>query len=88
MTAAPGVTPVPLSDTFCGLRAALSPMVRLAPRLPGTVGVKVTLMVHETLVPKLAGQLLVWGKSPAFVPVTEMLVMLSEAVPLLVSVTG
>src|SRR5713226_7348650 len=82
------VTPVPLRDTVCGLLAALSVIVTLALRLPAAVGVKVTLMLQEALTPKLAGQLLVWAKSPAFVPVTVILAMLSVTVPLLVSVTG
>jgi hypothetical protein len=35
----------------------------------------------------LLGQVLVWAKSPALVPVRPMLLMLRAALPLLVSVT-
>src|SRR5947209_18957050 len=66
-------------------------MVTLALRVPVAVGVKVTLMVQEALaasVLELLGQVLVWAKSPALVPVRPMLLMVRAALPLLVSVTA
>src|SRR6266566_5530746 len=71
LTAGAGVMPVPLKATLCGLPVALSASVRLALRAAATVGVKVTLTVQEApaaSVLGLVGQLLVWAKSPAFVP--------------------
>src|SRR5260370_1438951 len=65
-------------------------MVTLAPRLPLALGVNVTLIVQEALAASvlgLSGHGLVWAKSPAFVPVTAMLLIVKAAVPLLVSVT-
>ena len=84
------MTPVPLSVTLCGLPAALSLIVTLAPRLPLADGVKVTLIVQlapAASVLGLMGQVLVCAKSPAFVPATVMLVIVRAAVPLFVSVT-
>src|SRR5438874_2124413 len=81
---------VPLKGTLCGLPDALSLMDKLAVRVPVAVGVKVTLTVHEApaaSVLGLIGQLLVWAKSLALVPVSPMLVMVRAPVPLLVSVT-
>ena len=86
-----GVTPVPLSARFCGLSVALSVRVTLALRLPVAEGVKVTLTVQDALIANvlgLAGQLLVWAKSLALLPVSAMLLMLNAAVPLLMSVTA
>ena len=40
------VVPVPLSDTCCGLPAALSVTLRAALRVPLAVGLKVTLIVQ------------------------------------------
>jgi hypothetical protein len=40
------VVPVPLSETFCGLPAALSVKLRAAVRVPLAVGLKVTLIVQ------------------------------------------
>src|SRR5205823_1050222 len=82
-----GETPVPLSATFCGLSAALSVMVTLALREPLAEGVKVTVIMQVPLAARLLGQLLVWVKSLAFVPVTAILLIVNAAVPLLVSVT-
>src|SRR5437660_901588 len=66
-------------------------MVTLALREPVAVGVKVTLMVQEAPAAsalQLLGDLLVWAKSPALVPVRAMLLMVRAALPLLVSVTA
>src|SRR5947199_59778 len=62
-------------------------MLRVAPRPFAATGVKVTLMVQLAPAARLAGQVLVWAKSPALVPVTLTPLMFSAAVPLLVSVT-
>src|SRR6266567_963548 len=82
--------PVPLKATLCGLSAALSVIVRLALSTAATVGVKVTLIVQEApnaSVLGLMGQLLVWAKSPAFVPPMLIAVRVKAPVPLSVSVT-
>jgi hypothetical protein len=62
-------------------------MATLAVRLPVAEGLKVTLMLQLALAARLAGQVLVWLKSLALVPVSPMLLMLRDAVPLLVKVT-
>jgi hypothetical protein len=82
--------PVPLRLTVCGLPAALSVIDTLAVSLLVVDGVKVTLMVQllpAARVLGLTGQVLVWAKSPEFVPVRLMLLIVKAAVPLLVRVT-
>jgi hypothetical protein len=79
--------PVPVNDTVWGLPLALSVMERLAVRLFLFVGVKVTLRVQLDPAATLVPQVFVWLKSPLFVPVIVMLVMLSDAVPVLDKVT-
>lgn len=84
------VTPLPVRATLCGDPAALSLIVTLALRLPVADGENVTLIVQfapAANVLGLAGHVLVWAKSPALVPLITTLVMVSAAVPLLVSVT-
>jgi hypothetical protein len=64
-------------------------MSSVALRVPAAVGVKVMLIVQEALTASVldpVGQLLVWAKSPGFVPPSAMLLMLSGTVPELVSV--
>ena len=80
-------TPVPVRLTDCGELLALSVMVTDAVRAPFVVGLKVTLMVQPAPTAMVAPQLLVCEKSPLLVPVTAMLVLVRDAVPLLVSVT-
>ena len=64
--------PVPVRGTVCG--ETLSVIV-MAPVLePVAAGVKVTLTVQLVLLPRLAGQLLVWAKSP--LPVMTILLIL------------
>ena len=90
VTAGAETTPVPLSVTVCGLPVALSVMLTLALRAPDAAGVKVTLMAQfapAASVLGLSGQAEVVAKSAAFVPPDAMLVMVSGAVPLFVSVT-
>jgi len=43
------VVPIPLSETFCGLPAALSVTLKVALRLPDAVGLNVMLMVQLAL---------------------------------------
>src|SRR5579883_1250557 len=84
-----GVRAMPVTATFSGLSAALSVIVTLALRLPLAVGEKVTLIVQEALTASVLeplGQVLVVWKSAALVPVVVMLLMLSGAVPTLLSV--
>ena len=48
-----------------------------AERAPVAVGLKVTLIVQLKPAPTLVPQVFVWAKSPGFVPVMLMLLMLS-----------
>lgn len=59
-----------------------------AERAAAEAGVKVTVMVQVAPAAREAPQLLLWPKLLEFVPVTEMLVMVSTAVPGLESVMG
>ena len=62
--------------------------VRVALRAPVVEGLNVTLIVQLAAAARDAPQVVaVSGKSPASVPVTAMLVIVSAAVPTLVSVT-
>ncbi len=94
MTAGAGVElrPVPVRGTVWGLPLALSEMLTLAVRVPLAVGVKVTLIVQLTLaatLPPDVGQVVpdASTKSPGFVPVMLMLVMVRVALPKLLSST-
>jgi hypothetical protein len=83
-----GAVPVPVRVTVCGLLEALSVIVTVAARLPVAEGVNVTLIAQFAPAATDVAQVLVWLKSPLLVPVTAMLVMDSEALPLFVSVTA
>jgi hypothetical protein len=83
-----GATPVPVRLTAWGLPLALSVIVTAALRAPVAVGLNVTLMVQLAAAATLVPQVLVWLKSPLFVPVMAMLVMLSAAVPVFERVTA
>lgn len=76
------VTPVPLTDTVCGLPAALSENETVPLRLPVVVGTKVTLMAQFAPAASVEPQVFVWAK---FAP-AEILAIVSAAVPELVSV--
>jgi len=65
-----GKTPTPVSGTDCGLPGALSLMVTVASRVPVVAGVKVALILQVLFGDREEGQLLVWAKSPLFVPPT------------------
>jgi hypothetical protein len=75
--------PFPASVIVCGLSDALSVMFTEPYRSPGTVGVKVTLMMQLAPTARLAPQVLVWAKSP----LAEMLIMIKVALPVFVRVT-
>src|SRR5207249_1822137 len=76
---ATGAKPTPARLTSCcALPKLLSLMARVAVRLNGAVGVKVTLMAQLALAARVAGltgQLLVGAKSPLLVPVVVMLLI-------------
>ena len=59
-----------------------------AERLPVAAGVKMTLMVQLALAATEVPQLLVWAKSAAFAPVSEIAVMERGALPVLDSVNA
>ena len=61
-------------------------MFEVAVRLPVAWGVNVTEIVHFFLLATLLPQVLVWAKSPGFVPVNVMLVILRAIGRLLVRV--
>src|SRR6266849_4591926 len=86
-----GVTPVPVSDTDCGLPAASSVMVTVAVRALAAVGVKVRLRTQLAPAASVAPLMQVVpeasAKSPALVPPSTAVAMLRGAVPLLVRVT-
>ena len=80
----PGVDAMPVPDnvTECGLPGASLVTVSAPVRGPVAVGVNVTLIVHVALAARLAGQALVWLKSPE----ATMELTLSSALPVLVRV--
>lgn len=79
--------PLPVRATVCGLPAALSVMVSVPVLLPRALGVIVTLMLQLAPAATEVPHVLVCAKSPLLVPVIAMLLMVSAASPLLVSVT-
>jgi hypothetical protein len=79
---------VPETETCCGLPASLSVKVSVAVRVPEAVGLKSMPMVQVEEAARLDPQLFCEiKKSPAFVPVNAMLLMLTAELPVLVSVT-
>src|ERR1700694_2310344 len=85
-----GAVPVPLNATVCGLPLALSAIDSVAARLPAAVGGKVALTVRlapAASVFGLSGQAWPGVKSPGLVPPTVTLLIVSGALPLLVTVT-
>jgi hypothetical protein len=79
--------PVPLSATVCGLPAALSVIFMEAVRIPVAEGVKVMLAVQLAPGATELPHVLVREKSPALGPVTRMLAIFKDALPLLVTET-
>jgi len=80
--------PAPEIVADCGEPAALSATEIAALKVAADAGAKVTVMVHVAPAASEAGQLLVWPKLLALVPVTEMLVMMRGVLPGLDSVIG
>ena len=74
--------PLPVRGTDCGLSGALSVIVMDPSRRPTALGVKAIVMMQLAPGARLLPQVLVWAKSP----LATMLVMVSTAVPQLVSV--
>ena len=68
-----GTVPVPLRATDCRPPLELSVITTEAVRAPWAVGANETLIVQPALGAIAAGQLFVSLKSPAYVPLTEML---------------
>src|SRR2546427_358674 len=85
-----GVTPVPVSDTDCGLPAASSGMVTVAGRAPaaggGEGGLRTQLAPAASVAPLMQVVPEASAKSPALVPPSTAVAMLMGAVPLLVRV--
>jgi hypothetical protein len=81
-----GGVPVPVRAAEWGEPEALSTTETAAVSTAAEAGVKVTVIVQEEPAASEAPQLLVWPKLLALVPVTEMLVTVSGAVPGLESV--
>jgi hypothetical protein len=64
-------------------------MTTAALRVPVAAGLNVTLIEHDALTAKVldpVGQLLVWAKSPGFVPTKAILLMVRAVVPVLCTV--
>jgi hypothetical protein len=80
--AAAGEIPVPVSEADCGLPTPLNATVTFPVRVPVTVGVNVTLIVHIPDAAIVVPQLLVCAKSP----LATTLVMLTAVAILLVAV--
>ncbi len=90
VNAVTGAVPVPVSGTSCGELGSLSATLRFAVSAACVVGVNVTLIVQFAPAVNVAGevpQVFVWLKSPAFAPVKERLMPVSEVVPPSVNVT-
>jgi hypothetical protein len=84
-----GAWPEPLSAMFCGLPDASSVTATLAARLPPAPGVNVAEIVQDppaASVEGAIGQSFDCAKSAALAPVTAMLLMVSAALPVFVSV--
>ena len=83
-----GVTPVPDSAALSGLLEALVRKIRVADRAPKTVGMNVTLTAQLSPGPRLAPQVFAeMAKSPGLAPPRVMLVIVTVAGPVFVSVT-
>jgi hypothetical protein len=80
--------PIPEMAADCGEPAALSATEIAALKVAADAGVKVTVIVQVAPAASEAGQLLVWPKLLALVPVTEMLVMMRGVLPGLDSAMG
>ena len=81
------IVAIPLSGTFCGLPAALSVMLSADVRVPLAVGLNVTLMVQLAPAVNELPQVWVCAKSPPFVPVIAIPLIVKVVVPVFLSVT-
>jgi hypothetical protein len=79
--------PMPLKLIICGLAPPLSAIDTEAVRVPGCLGWNVRVTVQLAFAPSVPPHVFDNRKSPWFVPVTLMLLMLNVVVPTLVSVT-
>ena len=87
MACGAGVTvPVPLSAADCGEPEELSVTVIAAVKLAAESGAKVTEIVQLAEAASVAPQVVVSAKSAGFVPVSEMAIPVSVALPVLESV--
>jgi len=84
---ASGAAPVPVRPTVCGAPDALSAIESVALKLPTEPGVKTTEMGQLEPAASDAPQVFVWAKLVAPEPPRVMAVMLSAALPVLLSVT-
>jgi hypothetical protein len=79
--------PVPVRVTCCGLAGSESATRRVAVRVRRAVGRNVTLMVQLLPTPRLVPHVVVSLKSPAFVPVSEIVIPVNVVVPRFRTVT-
>ena len=79
-------TAVPVRGTNCGEPVALLVRLTVAVLVPEAVGLKVTLMEQVAFTARVAGQVVVWAKSPGAVPASMILIPVRSPVPLLVRV--
>ena len=79
--------PVPVKVTSAGLDGSESSTRSVAARAPVAVGLKRTAIVQLPFAPNVAPQLLVWEKSPGFVPVIVIPEIVSVSGPTLVRIT-
>lgn len=86
MAAGELAVPVPARTDVCGLPVALSLTLRVAARAPAAVGLNVTLIVQLLPEERLDPQLVVFEKSPVFVPEIEIDICLKLELPELLRV--
>ena len=82
-----GYTPAPLRKTICGEPLALSVIVSVAAMGPAVAGVKLPTIVQAAPAARLAPHGFGNSNAEEFVPETTILVIVSAALPVLVSVT-
>lgn len=75
------VTPVPVSEAVCGEPVALSATLSVAVSVPVVVGVKVRTMLQLLVAASVVPQVVVSLKDVALVPVSEIAMPVSVALP-------
>jgi hypothetical protein len=80
--------PVPVSGTATGVAGAATLTFKFALKGPVELGLNVTLIVQLAPTARVVPQLLVWLKRFAFAPLKLILMPLSVAVPVFVTITG